>query len=79
MEDSTILVANISIFNKAVAQALYGKARRFSELDFVDSPYMKGGERDGWDRSTGKPVEAKNSQTGKLHNQPPTIPVSTTD
>ncbi|KAI7956946.1 hypothetical protein MJO28_004041 [Puccinia striiformis f. sp. tritici] len=65
MDDGSLLVANISIFNKTAAQASSGKARRFLELDFTDNPYAKGAEREGWDTATSKPFEVKETNTGR--------------
>ncbi|POW11685.1 hypothetical protein PSHT_08330 [Puccinia striiformis] len=89
MDDGSLSLANISIFNETVAQASYGKARRFLELDFTDNPYAKGAEREGWDTATGKPFEAKETNTGRRGNggqnsqqaaqQPPQQPASRQD
>ncbi|KAI7949241.1 hypothetical protein MJO28_008062 [Puccinia striiformis f. sp. tritici] len=89
MDNGSLLIANISIFNETVAQASYGKARRFLELDFTDNPYAKGAEREGWDTATGKPFEAKETNAGRRGNggqnsqqaaqQPPQQPASRQD
>ncbi|KAH9446587.1 hypothetical protein Pst134EA_030497 [Puccinia striiformis f. sp. tritici] len=65
MDNGSLSVANISIFNETVVQASYGKARRFLELDFTDNPYAKGAEREGWDTATSKPFEVKETNAGR--------------
>ncbi|EGF97554.1 uncharacterized protein MELLADRAFT_69912 [Melampsora larici-populina 98AG31] len=48
-------------YNKLLAKECFGQSRMREELNFTKNPYVKGGEREGWDPATGKPPKKSTS------------------